>query len=442
MSEQETNAPVVITDSKTKPIEKSPHILVVDDDQVLLNLFDKVLKKLGFRVALVDNGRDAIDLVRKTTPDVVLLDIKMPGMDGISTLKEIKAQDPDIEVIIITGFASLDSAVEALKYGAFDYIRKPFDRLDQVVDAIRRGWERRTPRLQRRNLKTSQERKIYELKILYNISRMIGSCSDRKEMMVQLLDSLCKIINYDLAISMFTEGSEPKELILQVANLSSPSFVGEAKSNLIDAFNSTSHSRISNDIAFDRILGEENIKSTESMGQKSQGSFRIAQKLSSFLNVPLMNNGNMMGMINVSSHRDNLFTPDDIRLIYTVVSQVPSAIQRLNGIKAAERSRMSRLTENVPEGVIMIDECFEVVFVNSVAQKILSTENPDIETIQNILGLDLKRFKAQMEEKHLDLIRKQTKIKSQSYEVITSIIETPKTFMGFVISIRQSAKEK
>lgn len=436
MSEQETNAPVVITDSKTKLIEKSPHILVVDDDQVLLNLFDKVLKKLGFRVILADNGRDAIDLVRKTTPDVVLLDIKMPGMDGISTLKEIKAQDPDIEVIIITGFASLDSAVEALKYGAFDYIRKPFDRLDQVVDAIRRGWERRTPRLQRRNLKTSQERKIYELKILYNISRMIGSCSDRKEMMAQLLDSLCKIINYDLAISMFTERSEPKELILQVVNPTGSSFVEEAKSCLIDAFNSTSHSRIPNDIAFDRILGKENIKSTESIGQKSQGSFRIAQKLNSFLNVPLMNNGNMMGMINVSSHRDNLFTPDDIRLIYTIVSQVPLALQRLNGIKATERSRMSRLTENMPEGVIMIDENFEVVLVNSVAQKILSTENQDIETVQNTLGLDLKRFKAQMEGKRLDLIRKQTKIKSQSYEVITSIIETPKTFMGFVISIR------
>jgi len=353
MSEQKTDAKVVTTDSKTTLREKSPNILVVDDDRVLLNLFDKLLKKLGFQVALATSGKDAIDLVRKTTPDVVLLDIKMPEMNGISVLKEIKAQDPDIEVIIITGFASLNSAVEVLKYGAFDYIQKPFDSLDQVVDAIRRGWERRKPRLERRNQKTSQERRIYELKVLYQISRIIGSCSDRKEIMAQLLDSLSNIIDYDLAISMLMEGSVPEEMVLQVVKPSSSGFVEEAKSNLIDAFNSASGSSISKEIGFDRILGKENIKSTgvnhtvhapESTRQKSQSGLRVAQKLNSFLNVPLMNNGNMVGMINICSHRDRTLGPDDIRLIYTLVSQLPSTIQRLNGVKATERSKVDKLS--------------------------------------------------------------------------------------------------
>ncbi len=450
MNGQKVSAPVVSTDSKPKAREKSPDILVIDDDRVLLDLFDKVLKKLGFRVALTDNGNDAIDLVRQTTPDVVLLDIKMPGMDGISVLKGIKAQDPDIEVIIMTGFASLDSAVEALKYGASDYIKKPFDRLDQVVDAVRRGWERRRPRLQRRNLKISHERRIYELKVLYNISRRIGSCSDRKEMMTQLLDSLSQIIDYDLAISMLstgsmgTEGFEPKELILQVVNPVSSSFVEEVKCDLIDTFNSNSHSRISKHIAFDRILGKENIKSTGGpYGHTAGSKGRIAQRLNSFLNVPLMNNGNIVGMINVSSHRDNLFSPDDIRLIYTAISQVPSAIHRLNGFKAEERSRMNKLAESMSEGVIMIDENFKVVLVNGVARKILGTKNLDLVTIQNALGLDLKRIKAQSEKKDLDLMIKEAKISSESYEVTASIIrKSAETFMGFVISIRKSATEE
>ena len=450
MNQQKTSAPLVTANSKAKLREKSPNILVIDDDRVLLGLFDKVLKKLGFRVALVDNGKDAVNLVRKTTPDVVLLDIKMPDMDGISVLKQIKAQDSDIEVIMITGFASLDSAVKALKYGASDYIKKPFDRLDQVVDAVRRAWERRRPRLERRNLKISQERRIYELKILYNISRMIGSCSDRKEMMAQLLDSLSQIINFDLAISMLfagsigTEGSKPREMVLQVVKPVSSSFVEEVKCNLIDAFNSASQSRISRDIAFDRILGKENIKSTGGPhGHTTESIGRIAQRLNSFLNVPLMNNGNIVGMINVSSHRDNLFSPDDIRLIYTAISQVPSAIQRFNGIKAAERGRMDKLAESMSEGVIMIDEDFEVVLVNGAAQKILGTKNLDLETIQNALGLDLKRFKAQSKERALDLVTKEAKIYSESYEVSTSIIrKTAETFMGFVISIRKSATEE
>lgn len=460
MKEQKTGAPVVTADSKAILREESPNILVIDDDRVLLDLFGKVLKKLGFRVSLINNGKDAIDLVRKTIPDIVLLDVKMPGMDGISVLKEIKAQDSDIEVIIMTGFASLDSAVEALKYGAFDYIKKPFDSLDQVVDAVRRGWESRRPRLQRRNLKISQERRIYELKVLHNINRRIGFCSDRKEIMTQFLDSLSQIIGYDLAISLLssgsirTEASKTKEFILQVVNPVSASFVEEAKCNLIEAYNSVSHLRISREIVFDRVLGKENIKSTESIEQENQSGLTtsmnhpvhtaeslgwIAQRLNSFLNVPLMNNGNMVGMINVSSHRDGVFSPDDIRLIYTCISQVPSTIQRLNGLKATERSRMDKLAECMSEGVIIFDENFEVVLANGAAQKILGTKNLDLLTIQNALGLDLKRFKAQSEKKDIDSVTKEAKIQSENYKVVASIIgKTAETFMGFVISIRKS----
>ena len=317
MSEQKTNASMVTVASKGIAKEKSPNILVIDDDQVLLDLFGKILKKLGFRVVLTDNGKDAVSLVRKTTPDVVLLDIKMPGMDGIAVLKEIKEQDPDIEVIIITGFASLDSAVEALRYGAFDYIQKPFNRLDQLVNAIRQAWERRRPRLEGRSKEASLQRRIYELKIFYNLSRIIRYDSNSKEIMTHLLDSLSKIIGYDLAILLWTERSKSKELLLQVVNPSNLNFVEEAKCNLIEAFNSVSQSNISEDMTFDKILGEENIK------HESQDDLRIAQRLNSFLNVPLMNKRNIVGMINVSSRLSKSFSPDDIRLIYTVIGLVP-----------------------------------------------------------------------------------------------------------------------
>ncbi|MCK4404086.1 MAG: GAF domain-containing protein [candidate division Zixibacteria bacterium] len=168
---------------------------------------------------------------------------------------------------------------------------------------------------------------------------------------------------------------------------------------------------------------------------------RIAQKLNSFLNVPLMNDGNIVGMINVSSHRDRFFSPDDIRLIYTIVSQVPSATQRLNEIRAAERSRMDKLAEGILEGAIIIDENFEVVLVNGITRKILRIENSDVETIQNTLGLDLKRFKAPSEKGTLDLVAKEVNIYSETYEITASIIRgTAAVFMGFVISIRKSTK--
>jgi CheY-like chemotaxis protein len=436
MSEKITDSPVVTVATKRLPEEKSPNIMVIDDDQVLLDLFGKVLRKLGFRVALTDNGKDAVNLVRKNSPDVVLLDIKMPGMDGITALQEIKAQDPDIEVIIMTGFANLESAVEALKYGAFDYIKKPFDRLDQVVNSIRQAWERRKPRLEGRNKEASLERTIYELKVLYNLSRTLGYCSDGKELMAQLLDSLNRIVGYDLAISLWTEMSEPQRLLLQVVNPSSSNFIEEAKCKLIDAFNSVLQSKIPNDITFDRILGDENIK------PESQDDTSIAQKVNSFLNVPLMKQKSIVGMINVSSHRDRAFSPDDIRLVYTAINQIPSALHGLNGIKAAEQSKIEKLAESMSEGVIMTDENFEVVVVNQITQNILGERNPTLDSIQSTLGIDLKKFKAEMEKGALDSPVKEVKIHSENYEVNASVIKgTAETFMGFVISLRPSPKK-
>ena len=184
MNQTGIHAPVTAAHVSAKSREKNPNILVVDDDRVLLDLLRKVLEKFGFEVALVASGKDAIDQVRKFVPDVILLDIKMPGMDGITLLKKIKAHDPDVEVIIMTGFASLDSAVEALRYGAFDYIQKPFNKLDQVVNAIRQAWERRKPRMKGRSKEVSMERRIYELTVLCQISRALAGCSDGKEKMI------------------------------------------------------------------------------------------------------------------------------------------------------------------------------------------------------------------------------------------------------------------
>ena len=442
MNQTGIHAPVTAAHVSATSREKNPNILVVDDDRVLLDLLRKVLEKFGFKVALAASGKDAIDQVQKFVPDVILLDIKMPGMDGITLLKEIKAHDPDVEVIIITGFASLDSAVEALKYGAFDYIKKPFDNLAQVVDAIRRAWERRRPRLEKRSLRTSLERTIYELKILYGISRTIGYCSDQKEITTRVLETLNQILGYDLAISMLVKGSEPEELLLQVVNPTSSRFIEEAKRSLIDAFNSASRSNVSADTPFQKTLGRKNIRSRRNTGQEGQGALRIAQNLNSFLNVPLMNNGNLVGMINLSSHLDRAFGPDDIRLIYTVASQVPPAIQRLKGIKAMERTRMDKLADSISEGVIMIDQNSEVTLANTIAQKILDQENPDFDTIQNTLGLDFKRFKKQSEKEGNDLLVKETEIHSQNYQVTASTIKSSEgTFMGFVIYIRESSKQ-
>jgi len=102
-------------------------VLIVDDEQDFVEMFSLRLTTQGEKVFTVFNGREALKVLESTPIDVVILDIRMPGMDGIDVLKEIKKHHPIIEVILLTGHGSTETAVEGMKLGAFDYLMKPAD---------------------------------------------------------------------------------------------------------------------------------------------------------------------------------------------------------------------------------------------------------------------------------------------------------------------------
>lgn len=106
-------------------VEKA-NILVIDDEEVILDSCNQVLKKEGYTVKTARNGTEGLKIFKRELFHLVLLDLKMPGMDGMEVLKKIKEEHPETPVIIITGYASIESAVEAMRMGAFDYIDKPF----------------------------------------------------------------------------------------------------------------------------------------------------------------------------------------------------------------------------------------------------------------------------------------------------------------------------
>ncbi len=101
-------------------------IVVVDDEQNMRVALYEALSRDGYEVAVAENGLTALDMIAKQPPDLLITDIKMPAMDGIELLRRVKALAPSLPVVIITGFATVDTAVEAMKQGAFDYIIKPF----------------------------------------------------------------------------------------------------------------------------------------------------------------------------------------------------------------------------------------------------------------------------------------------------------------------------
>ena len=111
-------------------------ILIVDDEINILSSLKEILTDEGYVVSIADDGLDALDKIQTDPPDVLLLDIWLPGMDGIEVLKTVKTYHPEIEVLIMSGHGTIDTAVKATKLGAFDFIEKPFS-IDHLTQSVR-----------------------------------------------------------------------------------------------------------------------------------------------------------------------------------------------------------------------------------------------------------------------------------------------------------------
>lgn len=118
---------------------KGSKILLVDDEIVFADNMSKLLTSRGYRVTAVHSGDSAIRTLEEENFDVVVLDLKMPGMDGITTLREIKKLGLFTETLILTGHGSIDTALEAVKLGAYDYLTKPCE-IDELVEKIEGAW--------------------------------------------------------------------------------------------------------------------------------------------------------------------------------------------------------------------------------------------------------------------------------------------------------------
>ena len=113
-------------------------ILFVDDDRDILFIVKEYLSRQGYRVSVVNSGIKALELVKEKDFDIVITDFKMPELDGLQLLTAIKEYRHETEVVILTGYGTVDSAVEAMKFGSYDYIQKPFklDALKALIDKV------------------------------------------------------------------------------------------------------------------------------------------------------------------------------------------------------------------------------------------------------------------------------------------------------------------
>ncbi len=149
-------------DSSAIADHNNAHILVVDDEGAIRYSISKTLQRVGYQVSAAASGEEALDMMNEQTFDVVLTDIRMPGLSGVELLSRIKDRAPDAIVILMTGYASLSTAVEALRLGAHDYLIKPSSSQD-LRQSVQRGLERAQNLQRRRILLNSIQNNVKEL---------------------------------------------------------------------------------------------------------------------------------------------------------------------------------------------------------------------------------------------------------------------------------------
>ncbi|MDZ7373437.1 MAG: response regulator [candidate division KSB1 bacterium] len=135
-----------------------PDILVVDDELVMRESLKEWLELDGFSVRTAESGVQALELITEKRPDVAVVDIKMPGMDGVTLLRKIKELDHSIPVVMITAHATIENAIQSMKDGAYDYIMKPFPP-EKLSNVLRKVVEHE--RLRAENIRLQKERRTF-----------------------------------------------------------------------------------------------------------------------------------------------------------------------------------------------------------------------------------------------------------------------------------------
>jgi DNA-binding NtrC family response regulator len=185
-------------------------VLVVDDEPDMVENCARILKRSGYQCLTTTDPHRALALVEAEHPDLLLTDLKMPGMDGMELLRRARESDPALPVILITAFASIESAVAAIKDGAFDYLPKTFS-VDQLRVAVERGLRQRDLELENRNLRN-------QLQGTLGLENLIG----RSPAMTKIFELVRKAARSDANILVLGESGTGKELIARAIHANSP----------------------------------------------------------------------------------------------------------------------------------------------------------------------------------------------------------------------------
>jgi len=243
---------------------KKSNILIVDDDKNICKMIDASLRKeRKYEIQTALNGEACLKSIQESTPDLILMDIQMPGIDGIETLQKIKQEDPRIPVIMMTAHGTIERAVTSMKLGAYDFITKPFAR-DRLLVTVQNA-------LLNSSLKKEVDELRSELKSKYTFDNIIGQSG----VMQDVFKAVEKVINSNVTVLIQGESGTGKELIARAIH-----FHSKARAN--KPFVAVNCSALPESLLESELFGHEKGSFTGAAGRRI-GKFEMANTGTIFL---------------------------------------------------------------------------------------------------------------------------------------------------------------
>jgi len=398
-------------------MSKKINILVVDDDKSIQNFLYDILSEEGYKVTTASNGNKALEYCKNETFQFVITDLYMPNMNGLQLLEEIQKLTYDIFVIIMTGFGSVPTAVNAIKRGAYDYFMKPLDASAiclTIQNACRqKDLEERNISLQIELDKTKEfehqskrlSKQVGDLFFLNSLTQSISTFTDLKKLQEFVLENCKKVLGLKSASVFLLDENNPDELILTSSS-------GEEAR----AFHGI-RQKLGEGIAGKVALTKQPLLVTDidkDLKDLKKTSPRYGSK--SFICVPLMTQNKLIGIINVTNKTgEGAFTTDDVNILSILAGHAASAIANLRNYeklsilnlnlqqqidnathelrqKNKDLSALKQYNENIIKsislGLIVFDKNLQITYCNHPMQELLVlSKTPDHEVKINKLNL-------------------------------------------------------
>jgi len=307
-----------------------PRILVVDDEPHVVQIFQDLLAQRGYEVVSSMNGDDAIVKVTTGNFDLVLTDINLPGVDGLEVVRAAKAADKDTCVILITGYASTTTAIDALRQGAYDYITKPFD-LWETAKAIERGLESRFLVIENRRLVTSLEEANRELQHHEQIlSRMVKEATQRitalYEAGKEISTSLSRQATLEVIVNQVTKLAGAEASLMFLYDTETGEYIAEAGGGVSQENLKNYRFGSGEGLHGQAVRNASPVRAAHVAETVGVEAFLSELEVTSALVIPLLTNENVLGTITALRRGGRPFSADDQEVLTMFASQASIAV--------------------------------------------------------------------------------------------------------------------